>query len=283
MTHRHVVVGVDGSLIAVRALDQAAQEAVRRAAGLHILYAVSDRDASGPVLASAAARVHGRHPELPVTTSAVESTAVESLVHESEEAALTVVGTRGLTGVTGLLVGAVGPRLAARARGPLMVVRHDLPRDRGTCAGERPVLLALQGDGDTDVAAYAFEEAEWRGVTLRVVHATPHRHLTPRIPSPLPATSPGRRRQVRGDPAEEAVPRLGVVRPREQHPQVCVDARTGRLSPAHALLEATREASVVVIGTHRHVVPLGRHLGPVARTLLHHSHCPVVLVPTPGG
>lgn len=35
MTTQPVVVGVNGSLIAVRALDWAAEEAVRRGAGLH--------------------------------------------------------------------------------------------------------------------------------------------------------------------------------------------------------------------------------------------------------
>ncbi|WP_174856073.1 universal stress protein [Streptomyces hyaluromycini] len=290
MTHQNVVVGVDGSLVAVRALDQAADEAVRRAAGLHIVYAVADRDEAPPVLASAAARVRGRHPGLPVVISAVEGDAVETLVHEGAGAALTVVGTRGLGGITGRLAGSVSLRLAAQTRGPLLVVRDDCPRDRGTPAAERergthggpPVLLGLEGDADADVAAYAFQEAERRRVALRVLHAAAHRHTTPEMPSPIPAAGPGRRHGDLDDRAEEAVPRFGVARLRERYPEISVDARTVRTSPARALVEATRESAVVVIGVHRRPGPLGRRLGPVAHTLLHRSHCPVLLVPVTG-
>ncbi len=62
MTTRHVTVGVDGSFVAVRALDRACEEAVLRGAVLDIVYAVPDLDEAGPVLASAASRVRDRHP-----------------------------------------------------------------------------------------------------------------------------------------------------------------------------------------------------------------------------
>ncbi|MGI3199291.1 universal stress protein [Streptomyces sp. GLT-R25] len=289
MTHQNVVVGVDGSLIAVRALDRAAEEAERRAAGLHIVYAVPDSDEAGPVLASAATRIRGRCPGLQVVISALEGGAVDTLTRESEGAALTVVGTRGLGGVAGLLAGSVSVRLAARVRSPLLVVRHDDPLHRSAPGAEReqnrngrPVLVGLEGENDADAAAYAFEEAERRDVPLRVLHAVVHGHTTPEMPSPLPATSPGQRRQTQDDLAEEAMPRFGLALLREEHPDVWVDARTVRVSPARALLEATREAAVVVIGAHRNNGVLGRRLGPVAHTLLHRSHCPVVLVPTSG-
>jgi nucleotide-binding universal stress UspA family protein len=65
----------------------------------------------------------------------------------------------------------------------------------------------------------------------------------------------------------------------EQYPDVGVEMSSVRARPAHALLEATREAGMVVIGACRRPGRLGPGLGPVARTLLHRSHCPVVLVP----
>lgn len=95
MTTRHVTVGVDGTLIAVRALDRAAEEAVLRGALLDIVYAVPDLDEAGPVLASAAARVRRRHPGLPVTASAFEGGPVQALAQHGRGAELTVVGTRG--------------------------------------------------------------------------------------------------------------------------------------------------------------------------------------------
>ncbi|MFK4104251.1 universal stress protein [Streptomyces sp. NPDC019531] len=275
MTDLHVVVGVDGSLVAVRALDWAAEEAVGRGAALRIVYAVADRDEAGPVLASAASRVHERHPGLPVETRAVEGGAVRVLAGESEGAVLTVVGTRGFGGVSGLLAGSVSWRLAAHVHGPLLVARGDHPRD-----GERAVLLGLEGDADEAAAAYAFQEASRRGTRLRVVHSTTHRHTTPELPSLLAATSPGQERQAQSDRAEEAVPRFSIAGLREEYPEVEVDSRTVRTGPAHALLAGTHEAGVVVIGTCRRAGRIGPPVGPVAHVLLHHSHCPVVLVPT---
>lgn len=275
MTDLHVVVGMDGSLVAVRALDWAAGEAVRRGAALHIVYAVADRDEAGPVLASAASRVHERHPGLPVETRAVEGGAVRVLAGESAEAALTVVGTRGFGSVSGLLAGSVSWRLAARVHGPLLVARGDRPRDE-----ERAVLLGLEGDGDEAAAAHAFQEASWRGARLRVVHSATHRHTMLDLPSPVAATDSGQERQALSDRAEEAIPRFNLAGLREKYPEVEVDSRTDRTGPAHALLAETREADVVVIGTHRRAGRIGPPVGPVAHVLLHHSHCPVVLVPT---
>ncbi len=277
MTLQHVVVGVDGSLVAVRALDWAADEAARRGAGLRVVYAVADRDEADPVLASAAARVHERHPALPVATGAATGGTVRALLRESEGADLTVVGTRGLGGVTGLLAGSVSLRLAAHVRGPLLVVRGDHP-----CDGARQVLLGLESDDDADAAAYAFQEAERRGVGLKVLHAPAHRQLAPELPSLIPATSPGQRRNAVDDRAEDAVARFSLARLLEEHPEVGVEARTVRTGAAPALLAATRDSALVVIGAHRRAGRLGPQLGHVAHTLLHRSHCPVVLVPTTG-
>jgi len=282
MTLHHVAVGVDGSLLSVRALDRAADEAARRRTELRVVYAVSDCDEAGPILASAVTRVHERHPDLRVMTKPVEGPAAKVLTEESKCAALTVVGTRGLGGVAGTLLGSVSLRLAAHAHGPLMVVREDHRCDGGTApSAEGPaVLLGLESDTDVDAAVYAFAEAERRGAWLRVLHAQTHRHVTPELPPLISATSPGQQRMAQRDRAEAAVPRFSLARLRDYHPTVGVDARTVRTGPSRALLEATRQAAVVVIGAHRRKGHVGLHLGPVAHTLLHRSHCPVVLVPT---
>ena len=252
MTLPHVVVGVDGSLVSVRALDQAAEEAARRGIALRVVYAVPDRDEAGPVLASAASRVRERHPDVPVETRAVADGVVRTLARESADAVLTVVGPRGLGGLAGLVCGAVSSRLAAQAQGPLLVVRGECPHD-----DRRDVLLGLETDTDTEAALYALEEAELRGGRLRVLHSWTH-HANPELPSLIPAMSPGQ----------------------QSRPKVAVESRTVHIAPAQALVEATRDAVVVVIGSHRPGNRHGGHLGPVARTLLHHSHCPVVVVPT---
>ncbi|MFE2705007.1 universal stress protein [Streptomyces mirabilis] len=272
MTTRHVTVGVDGTLIAVRALDRAAEEAVLRAALLDIVYAVPDLDEAGPVLASAAARVRRRHPGLPVTASAFEGGPVQALAQHGRGAELTVVGTRGLGGVAGLLFRSVSLRLAARTRGPLLVVRGNHQSAR---RGE--VLLGMESDADADAAAYAFAEAARRGVRLSVLDAAASRRPAPAPPALVPADR-GRDDAVVRVPTEQAVPRRAVAGLRQRYPQVEVEFRTCDSGRVHSLLEATREAAVVVVGTHGHAHRIGPQPGPVTTALLHHSHCPVAIV-----
>ncbi|MFE9650352.1 universal stress protein [Streptomyces sp. NPDC006365] len=280
MTTRHVTVGVDGSLIAVRALDRAADEAALRNTTLEIVYAVPDLDEAGPVLASAASRVRKRHPGLSVTVEPVVGHPAQVLATSGRSAALTVVGTRGFGGVTGLLFGSVSMRLAAHTDGPLLVVRGEHRPGHGPTA-HGTVLLAIEGDADADAAVYAFAEAERRDARLQILHTRTHRQAAPEAPAPVPA---GRMRQLqdgigRRAAAEEAVAGRAVAALQEKYPQVGVDTHAVGSGPAHALLEATHAADVVVIAAHRRPERLGLRLGPVPHTLLHRAHCPVLLVP----
>jgi nucleotide-binding universal stress UspA family protein len=268
MATHPVVVGVDGSIAAVRALDHAAQEALRRHTGLEIVYAVHDLDESGPVLTSVVARVRARHPVLPVTVAPVTGDPADALVRRSRDAALTVVGTRGLGGFAGLLLGSISLRLAAHAHGPVMVVR-GIP-------GSGDVLLGVESDADADAAAYAFAEAARRRAPLRVLHAWSYRPLAAPVGVPPGGVQDDIDRRAR---AEAAVPGNLVAALRDQYPQVGVETDAVRSGPAHALLEASRKAGLVVVAAHRRPARRGLQLGPVTHALLHHAHCPVVLVP----
>ncbi|MGW3409968.1 universal stress protein [Streptomyces sp. NPDC000888] len=274
MTTRHVTVGVDGSLIAVRALDRACEEAVLRGAVLDIVYAVPDLDAAGPILASAASRVRDRHPGLPFTACAVEGGPVQALVRHGRAAELTVVGTRGLGSVAGLLFGSVSLRLAAHTYGPLLVVRGDRPP-----ASRGEVLLGLESNTDADAAVFAFAEAARHGARLRVLNARPRRYLAPELPSLVHS------REMENDGARQArtgqaAPRLAVAGPRQWYPHAEGGTRTVRTGPAPTLVEATCQAAVVIVSARRGPHRLGRQLSTVTHALLNHSHCPVVVVPT---
>ncbi|MFE2580565.1 universal stress protein [Streptomyces sp. NPDC059378] len=274
MTSHHVVVGVDGSLVSVRASDRAAAEAVRHGTDLRVLYAVPDRDEAAPVLGSAVARIRARHPGLRVEAVVAQGGAVRALARESVDADLTVVGTRGPGALTGAAFGSVSLRLAALAQGPLLVVRGDHARDGG---GD--VLLGLADDTDARVAEYALREARRRGAGLRVLHCPGRRRLTPGLPSPVPARCSGRERPAGRDRAVEDVPSCALTLLQDRYPGVRVEARTLRVAPADGLRAATREAAVVVIGAHLRTGVLGLRPGPVVRTLLHRAHCPVLVVP----
>ncbi|MFF9777970.1 universal stress protein [Streptomyces sp. NPDC013978] len=274
MTHNDVVVGVDGTLASTRALDWAAGEAIRRGAELRLVCAASDRDEAAPILGAAVARVHERHPGLPVLTVAAEGGAVRALARESADAVLTVVGTRGMGRTAGLLLGSVSLRLSRRVRGPLLVVRGDHPCDRG-----REVVLGLEDDTDERAALYAFEEARRRGAHLRVVHSWSHRRLTPALPPLVPAEGPRQDPATSYERVEEAVPRFALAALRERYADVPVEAVTVRTGAPKALLESTREAGLVVVGSHHRTSAVAPHHTQVAPVLLRRAHCPVVVVP----
>ncbi|WP_405834026.1 universal stress protein [Streptomyces sp. NBC_01176] len=65
---------------------------------------------------------------------------------------------------------------------------------------------------------------------------------------------------------------------REQYPGVEVQTRRVGSDRMRALLEATRDAALVVVGSGSHSHRIGPRPGPLAAFQLHHSHCPVAVV-----
>ncbi|MDX2644752.1 universal stress protein [Streptomyces sp. PA03-1a] len=290
--HGEVVVGVDGSDPAVRALDRAADEAHRRDAALRIvlglpwpdpgevgfgLEADGERppgEAARTVLDLAARRVEDRHPGLSVALEQAAEPAASALVRVGRTATLTVVGTRGRGGFAGLLLGSVSLRVAAHTAGPLMVVRgEDAAVRRGLLHDK--VLLGLEDESDAEAALFAFEEAERRAARLRVLHAWTHPHISM-------GEWPTSHRQDLASQARQhrELARFAVSKLTERFPDVAVRVDSVPGHAAAALVEASRAADVVVVGAHRREDrPLGMRLGPVTHAVLQHAHCPVVLVP----
>ncbi|GAA0425008.1 universal stress protein [Streptomyces luteireticuli] len=290
--HGRVLVGFDGSARALPALYRAADEAVRRGAALEILCGwpwgrhqppepamargvPSAHDVSRAALERAVVRVRALAGGLSVVPTLTTEPAARALVRFGRTAALTVVGTRGHGGFDELLVGSVVLRVAAHSTGPLLVVR-------GPSADEwRCVLVGLESEADLGALRFGFEEAARRGATLRVLHAWHH----PAAPGPrAPLGQDGVRLLTR---AAEAVPAYAVAALRPEYPGVAVTTEAVCRGAGHALTEASRTADVVIVAAHRRTGRLGLRLGPVTHALLHHAHCPVVLVPdtpdTPDG
>ncbi|GAA2405265.1 universal stress protein [Streptomyces glaucosporus] len=290
----HVAVGVDGSSLSEAALGEAVGQARRRAVPLEIVHGrpwarpegagrgsgASSREGARALVEAAAARAGELAPGLEVLAGVVDVDAGEALVEASRRAALTVVGSRGLGGFTGLLLGSVSLRVAAHAAGPLLVVRGGagpggVGRRRGT------VVVGVESGADADAVALAFEEAAARGAGLTAVHAWVYHRLSPPgeplVPSGPPADDMGRIGRA------EAVEAERVVDPfRERYPGVRVEVRTVVGSAPHVLVEASREADLLVLAAHRGRGRLAMRLGPVVHALIHHARCPVLVVPVPG-
>lgn len=52
-------------------------------------------------------------------------------------------------------------------------------------------------------------------------------------------------------------------------------------SPAYALIDASKGAAMLVVGSRGHGGFMGLLLGSVSSACVHHAHCPIVVVPKP--
>jgi nucleotide-binding universal stress UspA family protein len=136
-----VVVGVDDSAGARKALAWAAEQALRSDATLRVVHAYQLNlawiDAGHPDLPMWEKRAQERGLEVVETVvddilgtgrprgvqlCAVEGDPAAVLLAEAEHADLVVVGSRGRGGVAGLLLGSVSQRLAQHAACPVVIV-----------------------------------------------------------------------------------------------------------------------------------------------------------------
>ncbi|MFI8091720.1 universal stress protein [Streptomyces sp. NPDC086080] len=270
-----VIVGVDGSPSSLAAVDVAADEARLRGARLRLVHAFSRPADLDPMingaLAQAEQRARERTPGLEIDRTVASGETLTVLRSEARHAVLTVVGERGRTGFGGLLVGSTVVQLAAHGHGPLMVVRG-----RENPGG--PVLLAVDGSpAGQEAASFAFAEAALRGAPLVAMHVW----NTWSEPTPYEEAADPLSVVVDLDRLVAQHQRLleeAVAPSRTAHPEVAVELRLERARVRHALLDATREAQLVVAGARGHGGFTGMLLGSVSQALLHHADCPVVVV-----
>lgn len=267
-----VVVGVDGTAKDQRALDWAVEEARRREAPLHLLHAlpmslsayadvgmalVEDmRSAAERVVAEIAATVTERG--LEVTTEVVDEPPADALVAASAQAALVVVGARGLGPLASRLRGSVSQKVAAHAAGPVVVVRQQA----GPADG--PVVVGYGADAATaEVLRFAFTQARHRGVRVRVVHAS--------SPPPVPEIYAGYRTEelwatLADREREETRAGLrGVVGEFDDVPYEHVEV-VGH--PVDAIVEHSVDAGLVVVGSRSRRGLAAVRLGSVSRGVL---------------
>jgi nucleotide-binding universal stress UspA family protein len=287
-----VVVGVDGSDSCMLAVGWAAAEAARRGTTLRLVHAcevpsgypagIVDRHVLVAALAAqgrdwltqaqevAERAVDGLVPEVVTVTGSVAVT----LLKESRSAALLVLGSRGLGGITGLLVGSASVELAAHAHCPVVVVRG---RDTGVVPPvDGPVVVGVDGTPAGEAAiAFAFEEASLRRAELVAVHAWTELVLETAFAGSAAALDFAPLEQLA---AETLAERLAGWR--EKYPDVRVTPELVRERPTHALLSRAEHAQLVVVGSRGRGGFTGLLLGSTSQHLLQHASCPVAVVRT---
>ncbi|MEV1122026.1 universal stress protein [Actinosynnema sp. NPDC049800] len=280
-----IVVGVDGSASAVTAAAWAAREAARLRVPLRLVHAYllpaqgyPELVVNGPEvreafeqqgrqwLREAAEAARTAVPDVVVGTVLVVDRPAAALIAESRRAGMVVLGSQGLGGFSGLLVGSVAVAVSAHGHSPVVVVREPVD-ERG------PVVVGVDGSPVSEQAvAFAFEEASLRGAPLTAVIAWTDF---------LVDSVYGSRTTVDWSQVEDEQRRILAERLagwQEKYPDVEVTRTVLRDRPVHALLAAATGAQLLVVGSHGHGGFAGMVLGSTSQGLVYHATCPLAVV-----
>jgi nucleotide-binding universal stress UspA family protein len=302
-----IVVGVDGSEHGQCALVWAAREAQRRRRPLHIVtaysvpifaasgldggYATVDdsviREGAEAIVRQALDKVSSY--DIDVDGSVENGDASGVLLEMSETAELLVFGTRGRGGFVGRLLGSVSSALPAHSKCPTVTIplicadrlgettedRHI--RAEQAKAGHQPVenvvVVGVDGSEQARVAVLeAAEEAERMGAPLRIVCAVPqYSGSLAWVPAPMD------REALFADIRLQL--EAGVAWLKSHFPGLAVETRLVDGSPVEVLVEESRHAELIVVGTRGRGGFAGMLLGSTSDGVLHHAKGPVLVVP----
>lgn len=280
--HRPVVVGVDGSPASMAALDWAVEEAQRRHLPLRLCQALWMPPRAGitaeadwrneltPELALALGRVRSLSPDADVTTVTAHGSAAPVLLDASRDASMLVVGARRRSAVTRATLGSTSFDVAAHGHCPVAVVR-ELP----SALPDRPgVVVGVDGSAVSEAAvAQAFLEADTRGLPLTVVHAWALEY----DPTSLSMTEGAHARRQAVE-EERALVAEAVAGWAEKYPDVVLHHHVLNQHPVKALVDHSRGAELLVVGSRGRSGLTSLLLGSVSHAVLRDAHCPVLVV-----
>lgn len=287
---KHLLVGFDGSRCSERALKWAVSEAVRRDVALRLLYAVpvtmtgtwgyggrlyalqvGDIEKRAMALLERGERhAHDLAPALQVTSEIALDGPAHALLERGAAADEIVVGSRGVSPATHVLLGSVSRHTVTHAHVPVVVVRERA----GGPVESGPVVVGLDGSrASTAALAYAVDAAVRRNRPLVAVHAWQlvfqpglGDHLAER------ETIESQEEELRRLIAEEVGPW------RADYPELEVVDRVVQNHPVDELLEQSKTAELVVVGSHGRNLLARSVLGSVSTALVTRAECPVAVL-----
>lgn len=284
-----VVVGVDGSHSADRAVDWAADYAAlthRRLLAVHGTGFVGVRPSAHDLLEAervaleagravgeaAVERARQRHPDLDVAALVDVADPPTVLLEESRSAAAVVVGAR-REETFKQLFGSVSLGVARHARCPAIVVRPPGHRAPGPMVDR--IVLGVDGTATSrDAAAFAFEYAALTGLPLVLLHGSWERLSRGSAVLALLTEA-----ESRGPTEEEELSIAETIAGLpEQYPEVELREEHRTSDPAVALVEASQTARLVVVGARGLGAARAVLLRSVSTALVEHAACPVAVV-----
>lgn len=275
---QRIVVGFDGSVEARLAVRWAANLAVAEGRGLHLVHCwlwplfTHDlgpvegvagsglRHSAEAIIEDGVAEARAVAPVLDIKTSLVTGSASYVLEEISRQQRMLVVGSRGIGGFLGLLVGSVSLQLAVTAKCPVAILRSA-----GNANG--PVVVGVDGSAESKMALDdACGLAGLWDAPLKILHVQ---------------KSMGRfgRGRLTADAETEAKAILddAVTRARAHAADVPVQEELVlKTSPPGALVEASQNARILVVGA-KGKGEFAGNVGSTAHAVLHHAAGPVLV------
>ncbi len=282
-----VVVGVDGSEDASRAIRYASEEVGRTGGRLRLVHVVPEAvpmaammplfgtdtlvEVGHRLLADAEAQAISLLPDdTPVETVLTHGPRIDSLLAHTGDAALVVLGRRPSL-LAHIRTGSTTSAVAARAGCPVVGVPEewvDAPR-------HGRVVAAVDGSSASrEVLEAGLGAAHDRRARLVVLHAW--RPLAP-YESVLSGPRAAETWQRQAEPVLWAM----VAGLRAAYPDVEVQVDLHYERTADALVAAGRSADLMVLGRRGDGPSFGTHLGSTPRALLRAGVCPIEVVPYP--
>jgi nucleotide-binding universal stress UspA family protein len=281
-----VVAGIDGSDTALGGARWAAEFATRHGLPLTLLHAIPQLDwhfarvdppaeldgstDGDSLLAAAETAVRSTHPDLAIRTAVVKGAVATVLADASQSARLVVVGTGA---ADHRALGGHAVRVAHRTLCPVVVWRQPVARRTGK---PLPVVVGIdESDESTRALAEAFDVAGMLHAPLTVVHmweigaAVGLGYSQGYMDWQLLDLLQSQQRQR----MDELVKPFASTYRNAHVSKVFQD-----ISPAKGLTDLSREAQLVVVGSHGRGKLADSILGSVSQNLIHHAECPVLVV-----
>lgn len=273
-----IVMSYDDSLDSRRALTWAAAEAIETTRPLRVLM-IEDVQAksTAPRAAGAVpspvphalenARLQIADQHVPaVTFEHRVGRVVSILLNESDSASCLVLGSHGHGPFGEAVLGSVSHYVARHATCPVVVVREPLVKS------SKRIVVGMDGSPQSAAALeYACARAERTLDKVLAIHVS-HQHDLHAL---------GGRYDPPANLDLDPVPRGAVdsfALARATHPGVDLELKRRAGSPAQILVDSSRNASLLVVGSRGHGYVNGLLLGSVSQGVLHRAECAIAVI-----
>ncbi|PMC62108.1 universal stress protein [Corynebacterium xerosis] len=212
-------------------------------------------------------------PDVDVSHQIEEGSPIDMLLDLSEQCTMIVMGSRGLGGLSGMVMGSVSAAVVSHASCPVVVVREDNHVTEETKYG--PVVVGVDGSGVSQKAIEnAFGEADARGAELIAVHTW----MDMQVQASLAGLSAAQQQWQVVEEEQNALLGQRLAGWQERFPDVKVTKVVTRDRPVRALADASEGAQLLVVGSHGRGGFKGMLFGSTSRALLQAAPCPMMVV-----